>query len=265
MSIALGLVAAVGGLFLLGVVAQRKLLYFPDRETPAAAAARAARGGLEPVRDPRGGIVGWLAPHPSHRPAATALVLHGNAGSALDRRYLVEVLRGPGVPPLDVVLLEYPGYGPRPGAPSEGALVAAAVDAVDRLASAGRPIVLVGESLGSAVAALAAAERPAVAGLVLVTPLASVTAVARRHYGVPAFLVHDRFEAAPALARYGGRAVFVLAGADEVVFTDLGRALHDAYAGPKRLVVQEGATHNGLRYDPRDPAWRDSIEFLLAR
>jgi pimeloyl-ACP methyl ester carboxylesterase len=86
--------------------------------------------------------------------------------------------------PVEVALLEYPGYGPRPGAPSQQTLVPACRAAVTLLARGGLPVVIVGESLGSAVAALGAAEQPdSVAGLVLVTtPLASVTAVARRHY-----------------------------------------------------------------------------------
>jgi pimeloyl-ACP methyl ester carboxylesterase len=195
-----------------------------------------------------------------------AIVLHGNAGHALHRTYLPRVLQGPGVPPVDVVLLEYPGYGPRPGRPSEAVLVEAAVGAVDRLAPSS-PLLLVGESLGTGVASLAAARRPAaVRGLLLVTPMASVPAVARRHAVlVPGFLLRDRYESGPALARFGGPVVFLVAGADEVVFADLGRALHGGYPGPKRLLVQEGATHNGLRYDPLDPAWRESVSFLLGR
>lgn len=226
----------------------------------------AVRLGLVPFRDGAGALLGWRSPHPSGRAEAVAVVLHGNAGHALHRTYLPRVLQAPGVPPVDVVLLEYPGYGPRPGRPGEAALVEAAVEAVDRLASAS-PLLLVGESLGTGVASLAAARRPAaVRGLLLVTPLASVPAVARRHFPlVPGFLLRDRFESAPALARFGGPAVFLLAGEDEVVFADLGRALHGAHPGPKRLLVQEGASHNGVRYDVRDPIWRESVSFLLGR
>jgi pimeloyl-ACP methyl ester carboxylesterase len=217
---------------------------------------------LEPWLDGLGRFLGWRAPHRGAAPLARVVVLHGNAGSALDRTYLRDVLQGTGHPSLEVFLLEYPGYGPRPGSPGEDAIVAAAVEAIDLLGEE-RPVFLVGESLGSAAAALAAAARPRVAGLLLVTPLASVTAVARRHYPfIPSFLVRDSFRADLALPRYGGRVAFLVAGRDEVVFADLGRALFQAYPGPKRLWEEPRAFHNSLRFDPSDPLWTEVREFL---
>jgi hypothetical protein len=104
-----------------------------------------------------------------------------------------------------------------------------------------------------------------VAGLLLLTPLKSVADVARRHYPwAPAFLLRDRFDSAAALARYRGPVAFLVAGSDEVVFADPGRALFAAYGGPKRLWVQEGRGHNEVRYDRRDPMWREIVEGLLA-
>jgi pimeloyl-ACP methyl ester carboxylesterase len=261
-----GTLAAAVGLAIVFLAAQRRFLYFPERQDPEAAARDASHLGLDPVRDRAGALLGWRSPHPTGRAEGVAIVVHGNAGHALHRAYLPRVLQGPGVPPLDVVLLEYPGYGPRQGRPTEASLVGAAVEAVDLLAPGG-PVLLVGESLGTGVASLAAARRSRmVRGLLLVTPLASVPAVARRHAPhLPGFLLRDRYESGPALARFGGRVVFLLAGDDEVVFADLGRRLHDGYPGEKRLVVQEGASHNGLRYDARDPTWREAVSFLLAR
>jgi pimeloyl-ACP methyl ester carboxylesterase len=260
------LAGVTGGLLLLAFFGQRRLLYFPSRLPLADAERAAARAGLEPWRDAGGRHLGWRAPHPSGRAVARLVLLHGNAGSALDRAHYLAVLQAPGVPPLDLFLLEYPGYGARDGAPGEAAIVAAAVEGVDLLAAGdGRPVLLAGESLGSAVAALAAAERPAVVGLFLVTPLQGVAAVARRHYPLaPAFLLRDRLDAVAALARYRGPVAFLVAGADEVTFTDLGIAMHAGYAGPKRCWVQEGRGHNSLRFDPADPTWRTAVEGLLA-
>jgi len=261
-----GALAAGVGLAALFLAAQRRFLYFPERQDLDASLRDASRLGFDPLQNRPRGAARMAVPHPSGRAEATAIVLHGNAGHSLHRTYLPRVLQGPGVPPLDVILLEYPGYGPRPGRPTEASLVEAAVEAVDQAAPAG-PILLVGESLGTGVASLAAARRPRlVRGLLLVTPLASVPAVTRRHAPlVPGFLLRDRYEAGPALARFGGPVVFLVAGDDEVVFADLGRGLHDGYPGPRRLVVQEGASHNGLRYDPLDPTWREAVSFLLAR
>jgi pimeloyl-ACP methyl ester carboxylesterase len=261
----IALAAVAAGLLLLVFLAQRRLLYFPHRYGLEPAEREGRRLGLEPWRDARGRFIGWRAPRGAGPTVARILVLHGNAGSALDRGYFRDVLQASGVPPVDLLLLEYPGYGPRDGSPSERAIVSAATEAIDLLFAEGStPVLLAGESLGSAAASLAAAERPAVAGLILVTPLASVAAVARRHYPwAPSLLLRDRFDTAAALARFRGPVAFLVAGADEVVFADLGLALHAAYPGPKRLWVQEGRGHNTVVYERRDPMWREMVEGVL--
>jgi hypothetical protein len=259
LAVALGLAAVLA----LAWLAQRRLLYFPTRYDLAAATGPARRLGLEAWNDRGGAFAGWRSPHPGGAPVARAVVLHGNAGAALDRTYLRDVLQAPGLPPMEVILLEYPGYGPRPGAPTEASIVAAVVDAVDQLGP-GLPVVLVGESLGSAAAALAAAERPGVAGLLLLTPVASVTSLARRHYPfAPAFLVRDAFRADEALPRYPGPVAFLVAGRDEVAFPDLARDLFAARTGPKRLWEEPEGRHNTVGYRPGDPLWADVTAFLL--
>lgn len=261
-------VAGVVGLLLFALAAviwfgQRHLLYFPARADLDASVRVARQRGLEPWTDRSGAFVGWRAPHPDGAPVARAIVLHGNAGSALDRTYLRDVLQGPGLPRIEVLLLEYPGYGPRAGSPTEESIGQAVVEAIDSLGSA-LPVLLVGESLGSAAASLAAAARPRVAGLLLVTPVASVTSLARRHYPVvPSFLVRDGFRADLALPRYGGPVGFLLAGRDEVAPPDLARALFDTHPGKKQLWEQPDATHNTLRYRPGDPSWAAIVGFLV--
>jgi uncharacterized protein len=262
--VALGLVLLAAGALLLLFLAQRRLLYFPTRQDRTNAERLARTLGLEPwVVD--GELRGYWARTPGAR--GVAVVLHGNAGSALDRGYAAAALaRADPARPLEVLLVEYPGYGPRGGAATEPALVAAAregIAAARREAPAGGPVILVGESLGSGVAALAAAEAPdAVSGLVLVTPLASVPAVAARHYpGLPGWLVRDAYRADRALTRFGGPVAFVLAGRDEVVFTDLGQALFDARTGPKALWVDPRATHNTVDWSPGAPTWREAVTF----
>ncbi len=259
-----GLAAALGGLAVLLFLGQRRLLYFPSRQERAPAERVARRLGLEPWTA-EGRFLGWRSPSPGPVPRARVLVLHGNAGSALDRVYVRDALQAPGMPPLEVILLEYPGYGPRPGAPAEGALVEAALEAVRLARRDGAPLLLWGESLGSAVAALAAAAAPgSVDGLALVTPLRSVPDVARRHYPfLPVSLVRDTFRADLALPRHPGPVAFLVAGRDEVVFPDLSRSLFDAFPGRRRLWLEEGAGHNTLDYHPGLPRWREMVAVLL--
>jgi pimeloyl-ACP methyl ester carboxylesterase len=258
-----GLGALAAGVFpRVFAAAQRRLLYFPVREDLARAAEAARRAGFSPWSID-GRFLGWRAAREGPPPRAVLLVLHGNAGSALDRRYFRDVFQATG--PVDVILLEYPGYGPRGGDPSQRSLVEACLEAVDLLSRQHLPVAIVGESLGSAVAALAAAERPArVASLLLVTPLASVTAVAKRHYPfLPSAVIADAYRADLALPRYPGPVAFLVAGRDEVVFSDLGLALFGSRTGPKRLWIEPRSGHNDLEYDPRHPKWREMLHFLL--
>ena len=252
------LAVALGGLVL---VFQRRLLYFPARTTAPAAAALADRLGLRPWSDAAGEVRGWTAPL-AGAPRARLLVLHGNAGSALDRAFYAAALAPRG---LEVSLLEYPGYGARAGAPSEATLTAAALEAVDALAAAGpEPIWLLGESLGSGVASRAARLRPGrVAGLILVTPFARLAEVAHHHYPVlPGFLLRDRWAPRDDLAGFRGPVAVLIAGRDEVVTPGQGRALLDVPGGPRRGWEQPRAGHNSLDLRPGWAGWDEIVAFV---
>ena len=102
----------------------------------------------------RRGKLHWLAQQQGA--GIPVLLLHGNAGHSLHRSYFVSRLRDAEVT-APIFILEYPGYGARPGKPTESNLVAAAVKAIDLL---DQPVILVGESLGTGVACAAASQRP---------------------------------------------------------------------------------------------------------
>jgi hypothetical protein len=66
-----------------------------------------------------------------------------------------------------------------------------------------------------------------------------------------------------ALVRYRGPLAVLLAGQDEVVPAALGRRLHEGHgAGPKRLWVDERATHNTLDWSADAPRWSEIAAFL---
>ncbi len=249
------------GLCVVVFVMQRRLLYFPARATEAEELTRAARAGLAPWRDGAGELIGWRA-SPAKGARERVLVLHGNAGSALDREHLAAALVAHG---LEVTLLEYPGFGARPGTPSIDSLSGAAVDALQALASEGRgPVWLLGESVGSGVAARAIALRPrAVQALLLVTPFSRMTEVARRHYPfLPSIILRDRYAPIDDLTAYRGPTVVLVAGRDEVVSAEQGRRLYASLRGPKQLFVQERATHNGVELWTGAPFWEGAVTFL---
>src|SRR5512137_2318784 len=243
------LVGAVLALAALLFVFQRRLVYFPARAGAAQEREMARRLGLLPRHGASGEVIGWTAP--LHGPAAARLlVLHGNAGAALDRVYYLPALASRGI---EVTLLEYPGYGARAGAPSEQSLTAAALEAVEALAAAGpEPLWLLGESLGSGVAARVARLRPGlVTGVLLVTPFARLVEVARHHYPfLPGFLLRDRWAPIEDLAGYPGPVALLIAGRDEVVTAAQGRRLEAALTGPRRTWEQPEAGHNTLDLQP---------------
>jgi pimeloyl-ACP methyl ester carboxylesterase len=238
---------------LLGLAAifawQDRLLYFPA----AAPIERLVGGELQAwpsAQDFRG-----LVAAPPGPARGTAIVFHGNAGHAGHRAYYAQLLRPLG---WRVILAEYPGYGPRAGQPGETNLVA---DAEEIVALAqrqyGGPLLLVGESLGAAVAAAAGARRrELVAGLILITPWDRLAHVGSFHYPwLPVrWMLRDGWDTGRRLAGFDHPVVIVVAEHDRIVPARFGTALHAALAGPKHLLVIAASDHNDWP-DRVDAAW----------
>lgn len=271
------LLAAAAGLLYLSIVAiyavtQRSLIYFPATVPMEQARALAAAQGGTPWLDRDERWLGWIVQSGAAPPAGhqqRALVLHGNAGMALHRGYYADLLAGfLASGPWTVYVLEYPGYGPRPGEPGEEALVAAAVDAIDRLrAQDPAPLLVIGESLGSGVAAALTHRRPeAVAALLLIAPFDSMVDLARHHVPwLPAgLLLRDRYDNREALAGYAGPLAVVTAGKDDIVPAERAEPLLRRHRGPVLHETQADAGHNTLRFDPRQAPWPAIDAFLAA-
>jgi pimeloyl-ACP methyl ester carboxylesterase len=199
---------------------------------------------------------------------ATAIVLHGNAGHVGHRRRYAELLTRLG---LRVILAEYPGYGSRPGRVDEATLVA---DAAETFTLARRlhpgPLLLVGESLGSGVAAAATAaatarDPGAVDALLLILPWDRLANVARYHYPwLPAgWLLRDRYDSVDHLAGFRGPVLVAVAGRDALVPERFGVALHAALSGPKRLHRSPQAQHHDWHAHVDEAWWRGAVDFLL--
>jgi hypothetical protein len=254
------LLMAVAALLFLAAVYrwQDRLLYFPQR----APVAQLVGNGLQPwpsAQDFRG-----LVAQPAGTARGTVVVFHGNAGHAGHRAFYAHALVPLG---WRVVLAEYPGYGPRGGAPGEATLLADAQQtlAVVRHAWPG-PVLVVGESLGAAVAAGAAAlSADLVSGLLLVTPWDRLAHVAAIHYPwLPAkWLLRDDYDSVAHLASFAHPVAVAVAQHDRIVPARLGQALHAALGGPKRLLVIEDSGHNDWpdRVDAR--WWRAAVGAAL--
>jgi hypothetical protein len=241
---------------LAALIFQRRLIYFPTRLTPDQAEQIAADNRFVPWRNLSGQIIGWKLPAASS-PTASVLITHGNAGCAIDRGYLAEPIHE--AAPVDVYVLEYPGYGAREGSPDKRSFLAAGEEAFGLLTN-GLPKYLVSESIGAGVVCyLAQAHSTEIAGLVLFMPYHDLASVAQRKMPLlPAYLLlFDRFNPAECLRDYRGPVKIVLAGADEIIPVESGRRLFEGYLGPKNLQIVPGAHHNEVA--GQSPEWWQEV------
>lgn len=268
----LAMLLRIGALLLLGFAAfclllywrQEGMLFFPE-QAPLATVEREARAaGFRLWPEANSDYLALLA-EPAGMPVGTCLIWHGNAGSARQRDYLAVPLLRLG---WRVVIAEYPGYGARPqGSLRETALAAEARKLTSEIQRRfGGPLVVIGESLGAAMAA-AVAGNPAVpvTGVVLLTPWQELAGVARFHYPwLPVgMLLRDRFDNAAALRGYRGPVVVVTAGADEIVPPEQGEQLCRMLATPaKRLHTISGAGHNDWIDRTTPDNWQEWLTFV---
>jgi len=237
--------AAYGGLVALTYLAQRSLMYFPERTRTQPAAAGLPQAE-EVVLDTEDGerVIAWFIPPRGEQPVV--LYFHGNGGSLRHRAARFRALTEGGI---GLLALSYLGYGGSSGSPTEPGLIADA-RAVYRFAAARYPaerIALWGESLGSGVAIALAADHK-VSRIVLEAPFTSAADVgARAFWFLPVrALIKDPFHSdrrigkvtAPILVLHGAR--------DRVVPIDLGERLYALANEPKRFLRFPEGEHEDL-------------------
>jgi hypothetical protein len=237
--------AVFAGLVALMYVAQRALMYFPDRErTPPAAAGFAAAAEIELRTADGETLVAWHLPPQGDRPLV--LYFHGNAGALA---YRAERFRAFAADGLGLLAVGYRGYGGSTGRPSERGLIADAEATYTYVAAryAAERIVVWGESLGSGVAVALAARRP-VGRVVLEAPFTSAADVgARVYWFLPVqLLMRDPFRSDARIGKVTAPLLILHGARDTVVPVDLGERLFSLANEPKRLVRFPEATHADL-------------------
>jgi pimeloyl-ACP methyl ester carboxylesterase len=249
-------------LIVCGVVAvfQRSLLYYPTVLTSAQVDQMAKSVKLERWTNLAGQFIG-LKRLSSNQPAAgRILVTYGNGGTAIGSSHYADDIQG--IAPLDVFILEYPGYEDRAGSPNQKSLFNAAAEALQTL-STNKPIYLVGESLGSGVASYLAGTYPGkISGLILISPFNRLAGVAQNHYPIlPVWLLlMDRFPSETYLGNYHGKIGITVDGQDAVVPEKFGLRLYNGYAGPKKLWKFPNGGHCQIMELP-SKFWEEAIEF----
>jgi fermentation-respiration switch protein FrsA (DUF1100 family) len=194
------------------------------------------------------------------------LFLHGNAGNASHRLPNAAALARLGV---DVLLLDYRGYGLSQGRPSRAGVVADARAALAYLIEVrGYPperIVLFGRSLGGAVAVAVAGDGP-LGGLILESTFTSLRDMARSLAGpFGSLFVRSGFDSLAAIPRVRAPLIFFHGDRDRIVDFELGRRLYEAAPEPKAFEVIPGAGHNdtvevgGIHYLERIGRFLDEV------
>ncbi len=221
-------------------VFQRALIYFPQ---PLASGSPAAQLRL-PLTDAE--VLVSVRPHDGPK----ALIYFG--GNAEDVSLnLPEFART--FPDHALYLLHYRGFGGSSGAPSEVAIQGDAIALFDRVQARHRHILIVGRSLGAAVAVRLASQRPA-ARLVLITPFHSLLELAAGQFPyLPVkWLLRDRFEAWRYAARVAAPTLLIVAEHDEIVPRASSDRFYAHFApGVARLAVIPGSGHNSISASPR--------------
>jgi pimeloyl-ACP methyl ester carboxylesterase len=242
-------------------------MYFPTTGPMAIFEQAAKTQRFESWTNAAGEQIGWKRLSAAGTNAGQVLILHGNAAQALAWSDWANALQTAAA--LDVFILEYPGYGARPGKPSEKSIFKAAREGISLL-DPNRKIFLVGESLGTGVAAYLAGWSAkqtevrglSVSGVMLFAPYNNMGSVAQTHMKIfpVRLMLFDRYASDKHLKNYSGPVGFLVGGKDQVIPERFGRKLYDGYRGPKRLWGDPTATHDQLHQ--RDLAWwKEVVKF----
>lgn len=198
--------------------------------------------------------------HLLHRPAPeggrTVVYMHGNGSDLASIAPLADLFARHG---LGFAAVEYPGYGPASGErTTQTAVLRAAADGMAHLRSGGlaaADTVLVGESLGSSVAAHLTADGAlrddeGSGRLVLISAFTSMTAMVQRVVRVfPRRLVPDRWETERVIEQIGVPTLFVHGAEDTLVPPAMSEVLAGGIPAAERAAIA-GRTHNDLWEDP---------------
>ncbi|HEY3755035.1 MAG TPA: alpha/beta hydrolase [Opitutaceae bacterium] len=230
------------GIYLLALVivffVQRQLLYFPTHYS--------GHGNLAPwTRD--GLVIGYAREVPA--PRTVWLLLHGNGGQAADRTYALSHFSRED----SVYVLEYPGYGLRPGSPTRSSIDQAALEGYEDLRARfpGTPIGVFSESIGSGPGCVLAGLPLPPDRMTLVVPFDRLSSVAAEHFSlIPAgLLLRDRWDNIAALASYCGPVKIYGARQDQIIPIHHARALAAGHPGAEFIEIPGG--HNDWSESPQ--------------
>ena len=203
---------------------------------------------------------GWYVP--CEKPSAVVLFCHGNGGNLTHRIDLMQAMQN--YVGATILAFDYRGYGRSEGSPHEAGVLADARAArawlAKRAGIAERDIVMMGESLGGAVAVDLAA-RDGARALILEDAFTSLRDMAAYHYPwLPSrWVMRSNLDSFTQIRNYHGPLLQCHGDADRIVPYQYGQKLFDAANGPKKFITHAGADHN----DPRPMEFYQELKQFL--
>lgn len=214
-------------------LAQRKVMYFPSTDTSISHHWIPINKNNKVIALKEKDIVN----------SYNVLVFHGNAGNADMKNYYKLLF-----PYANIIIGEYPGFGFRQNeALNKDNIISAAQEITEEVLKDGKPLILVGESLGSAVASEMAVKYN-IKDLVLATPYDNISSVAQSKFPLlPIYpLVLDRYDNTEVLKKFHGNVVILVAEFDQVIPTKFAYHLSQYLNKDIRKldILIKGAGHN---------------------
>lgn len=229
------------------VLFQRRLMYFPAGPVgPASAWGFPQAKTLKLATEDGETVVVWYQPAAGDKPLY--VYFHGNGGTLAARAAFLHDLGADGS---GFVALDYRGYGGSTGRPSEPGLIAdgrAALAFALQQEAASR-IVVIGESLGTAVAVAVTGDQH-VRALILDSPFSSTADIAAARF--PIFPVRlamlDTFDSDARIARVTVPKLFISGSGDRITPMRFARKLFEHAAEPKTFLAVDDRGHMQLRH-----------------
>jgi fermentation-respiration switch protein FrsA (DUF1100 family) len=183
---------------------------------------------------------GWYCP--GENPRAAILIAHGNGGNIAVRAPWLQVLQK--TLRVSVFIFDYRGYGRSEGTPSVMGILQDAQAARQKLCELASvkdtDVVLMGESLGGAVAVQLAVQSPPRA-LVLQSTFSSLRDIVAVHSRFAFVVPKGKLNSVEAISQYHGPLLQSHGDQDRTVPVELGKKLFDAANDPKQWYAVQGA------------------------
>lgn len=243
--LALGYAALVALVY----VFQTRLVYFPQIGRQIAATPQAYGLAYEPVTLTTSDgekLAAWWVPH--QRAAGAVVIFHGNAGNISHRIDYLTMFHRLGYSSL---LVDYRGYGRSTGSPSEEGTYRDAEAAWHWLTRErgmpARDIVVLGESLGGAVAVWLAA-RVAPRALVVASCFTSVPDLGAQVYPFLPVRLISRFsyDSLGTIKSVNAPVLIAHSREDDIIPFSHGKALYDAAPEPRQFLEMRGGHNDGF-------------------